>query len=103
LIEGRNIIYNVLEQMGKLLRFKYTIAFKFSTFTGIFENHLRFDVRPQPQPQPQLRPQQPQNRSRNSGYGKNIKKIFLPLFNMKTLKKVWGTILVQKHSHTILV
>ena len=26
LIEGRNIIYNVLEQMGKLLRFKYTIA-----------------------------------------------------------------------------
>jgi hypothetical protein len=26
LIEGRNIIYNVLEQMGKLLLFKYTIA-----------------------------------------------------------------------------
>ena len=26
LIEGRNIICNVLEQMGKLLRFKYTIA-----------------------------------------------------------------------------
>ena len=34
---------------------------KFFTFTGIFENHLRFDVRPQPQ--------QPQNRSRNSGHG----------------------------------
>ncbi len=28
LIEGKNIMYNVLEQMGKLLRFKYTIAFK---------------------------------------------------------------------------
>ena len=26
LIERKNIIYNVLEQMGKLLRFKYTIA-----------------------------------------------------------------------------
>ena len=26
LIEGRNIIYNVLEQMGKLLHFKYIIA-----------------------------------------------------------------------------
>ncbi len=53
LIEGRNIIYNVLEQMESVYASNIQLL-KFSTFTEIFENHLRLDLQPQPQqPQPQ--------------------------------------------------
>ena len=43
LIEGRNIIYNVLEQMENVYVSNIQL-FKFSTFTEIFENPLRLDL-----------------------------------------------------------
>ena len=43
LIEGRNIIYNVLEQMESVYASNIQLL-KFSTFTEIFENHLRLDL-----------------------------------------------------------
>ena len=43
LIEGRNIIYNVLEQMESVYASNIQLL-KFSTSTEIFENHLRLDL-----------------------------------------------------------
>ena len=43
LIEGRNIIYNVLEQMKSVYASNIQLL-KFSTFNEIFENHLRLDL-----------------------------------------------------------
>ena len=42
-IEGRNIIYNVLEQMESVYASNIQLL-KFSTSTEIFENHLRLDL-----------------------------------------------------------
>ena len=43
LIEGINIIYNVLEQTESVYASNIQLL-KFSTFTEIFENHLRLDL-----------------------------------------------------------
>ena len=43
LIEGRNIIYNVLQQMESVYASNIQLL-KFSTSTEIFENHLRLDL-----------------------------------------------------------
>ena len=43
LIEGRNIIYNVLQQMESVYALNIQLL-KFSTFSEIFENPLRLDL-----------------------------------------------------------
>jgi hypothetical protein len=55
---------------------------EFSTFTGIFDNHLRFDVKPQLRPQPQsgVRPK------------RKIKEKIFPkmFFLLQNLVTFWG-------------